>query len=139
MSAMTIGKVARSAGVGVGTIRFYERKGLLAEPPRRESGYREYSGNATKTVRFIQHAKDLGFSLREIRELMDLRLAPGTTCGEIKVRAEVKITDIDGRIRSLRRMKRALSKLTAACAGHGAVSDCPILDAIEEGDSGRRR
>ncbi len=134
MTWMTIGKVANSAGVGVETIRFYEREGLLAEPPRRESGYREYGADAVKAVRFIQAAKGLGFSLKEIRELMDLRLAPGSTCAEIKERAETKLRGIEDKIRNLRRMKRALGRLTGACDGDGAVSECPILDALEDGE-----
>lgn len=132
MAAITIGKVAKQAGVGVETVRFYEREGLLDEPPRRPSGYRQYPQDTVERLRFIRRAKELGFTLKEVKELLALRIAPGTTCGQIKKRAEAKVEDIEDRIRSLQRMKRALKKLTAACSGNGSVSDCPILDALEK-------
>jgi MerR family mercuric resistance operon transcriptional regulator len=130
---LTIGKVARRAAVGIETIRFYEREGLIAEPPRRASGYRQYPPETVGRVRFIKRAKALGFSLREIRDLLALRVRPGTTCGQIKKRAQVKIADIQERIRTLRRMKRALAKLTLACSGRGSIQECPILEALEDG------
>lgn len=130
---MTIGNVAKRAGVGVETIRFYEREGLIAAPPRRESGYREYSTEAVERVRFVKRGKELGFSLKEIKELLALRVAPGATCGEVKQHAEAKIGDIENRIRSLRRMRQALRTLLTACGGQGAVSACPILDALKDG------
>jgi len=83
MESMTIGKLAKRAGVGVETIRFYERKGLLPEPPRRYSGYREYPESAIDRVRFIRRAKELGFTLKEIGELLELRIRPGTTCRQM--------------------------------------------------------
>lgn len=135
MESMTIGKVANRAGVGVETIRFYEREGLIEEPARRGSGYRIYPADTVDRVRFIKRAKELGFSLKEIKELMALRLAPGATCGQVKRRAEAKIGDIEDKIRSLQRMKQALQELTAACGGKGSVSQCPILDALEDGKS----
>jgi MerR family copper efflux transcriptional regulator len=132
MESMTIGKVAKGAAVGVETVRFYEREGLIEKPPRRDSGYRAYPADTVDRVRFIKRAKELGFSLKEIKELMALRIAPGATCGQIKKRAEAKIENIEDKISSLQRMKQALRKLTAACGGKGAVSECPILDALED-------
>jgi MerR family copper efflux transcriptional regulator len=132
MDSMTIGQVAKRAGVGVETIRFYEREGLIAPPPRRRSGYRAYPAETIDRVRFVKRAKALGFSLKEIKELLALRIAPDTTCAQIKERAEAKIMDIENRIRSLRRMKQALGQLTEACSGSGSVSACPILDALED-------
>jgi len=108
MAPMTIGKVAKQAGVGVETVRFYEREGLLEEPPRRPSGYRQYPQDTVERLQFIKRAKELGFSLKEVKELLALRITPGTTCGQIKKRAEAKVNDIEDRIRSLQRMKRAL-------------------------------
>lgn len=131
MKAMTIGQVAREAGVGVETIRFYERVGLLEEPPRRQSGYRQYSSDAVKRIRFIKRAKELGFSLKEIKELLYLRVDTSTSCGAVKRRAEAKISDIERKVQDLQRMKRALVKLAAACSGRGPISECPILDALE--------
>lgn len=133
MESLTIGKVAKLAAVGVETVRFYEREGLIGKPPRRESGYREYPADTVNRVRFIKRAKELGFSLKEIRELLALRLAPGATCGQVRQRAVAKIADIDEKVRTLQRMKRALEKLAAACNGQGTVSECPILDALDEG------
>ena len=131
MESLTIGKVARLAEVGVETVRFYEREGLIDEPPRRESGYREYPGETVRRLRFIRRAKDLGFTLREIKELLELQLETGTTCGNVRERAEAKIKDIEARARTLQRMKKALAKLTMACRGKGPVNKCPILEAME--------
>lgn len=133
MDSITIGKVAKAAAVGIETVRFYEREGLIEKPPRRDSGYREYPPDTVDRVRFIKRAKELGFSLKEIKELMALRIAPGTTCGQIKKRAEDKIDDIENKISTLQSMKHALQKLAAACGGKGSVSECPILDAIGNG------
>lgn len=134
MPAMTIGQVARQAGVGVETVRFYERTGLLSVPPRRASGYRQYAQDAVARIQFIKRAKELGFSLKEITELLSLRVDPETTCGEVKQRAEAKIADIDTKLRDLRRMKAALVQLAATCSGQGPTSQCPILDALEAHD-----
>lgn len=130
MSTLTIGKIAQRAGVGIETVRFYEREGLIDDPPRGPSGYRHYPESVVPRLLFIKRAKDLGFTLNEIKELLSLRLDPETTCADVKQRAEVKIADIEDRIRSLRRMKKALIKLTESCSGSGPVDDCPILDAL---------
>jgi len=127
---MTIGRLARSAGVGVETIRFYERKGLIAEPPRTFAGYRTYPPEAVGRLRFIRRAKELGFTLREIRELLDLRADESTTCDVVRARAAAKIADIEEKIRSLQTMKAALERLAAECPASGPASDCPILDAL---------
>lgn len=130
MRTFTIGQVAKQAGVGVETVRFYEREGLLPEPDRKESGYRQFDENVVDRLRFIRRAKDLGFTLKEVKELLSLRLDPETTCAAVKQRAEAKIADIDEKMRSLRRMKKVLGKLTESCSGHGPVDDCPILEAL---------
>ncbi len=132
MEPLRIGKVAHLGGVGVETVRFYEREGLIEEPPRTESGYRQYPHETVSRIRFIRRAKELGFSLREIRELLALRLDPDTSCEDIRLRAEAKIADIEEKVRTLRRMKKALAKLTAACSGRSPVSECPILEALED-------
>ena len=128
---LTIGKIARGAGTGVETIRFYERQGLIAKPGRTSSGYRLYPPDAMRRLRFIRHAKELGFSLREIKELLSLRVAPGKSCADVKSRAARKIAEIERKLASLARMKQALVKLSAACSGKGPVAACPILDALE--------
>jgi len=132
MEMITIGKLAKRVDLNIETIRYYERRGLIPKPRRRESGYREYSDETTKRILFIKHAKDLGFSLKEINELLSLKLAPGTSCSEVRKKAETKIEDIEGKIKTLRKMKKALLKLTTICSGSGPVSECPILEALEK-------
>ena len=133
MNGLTIGGVARRAGVGIETVRFYERRELIDEPPRRESGYRQFPEETVLRIRFIKHAQELGFSLREIKELLALRLDAGARCLDVRERAEAKISEIDAKIRSLRTMKRALTKLTAACSGKGPATECPILEGFQKG------
>jgi len=131
MKPLTIGQLAKQAQVNVETIRYYERRGLLPEPPRRWSGYREYSQADVAHLRFIKRAKELGFSLSEISELLSLRVDPDTTCDDVQQRTEIKIADIEAKIQTLERMKKALKKLVAACSGRGPTSACPILEALE--------
>ena len=131
MERLTIGKLAKQSEVNIETIRYYERRGLIPKPPRRESGYRQYPRDTVTRIQFIKRAKELGFSLREILELLSLRVDPATTCGDVKKRAEIKIADIEEKIRTLQRMKKALMKLTVECKGRGPVSECPILEALD--------
>lgn len=130
---LTIGEVARRAGIGVEAVRFYEREGLIEAPPRNGSGYRQYPPEVVARIEFTRRAKELGFSLKEIKELLELRLSRGATCEEIKRRAEARIAAMEEKIRALQRMKRALVNLTTACADEGPTSECPILDALEHG------
>jgi len=131
MPALTIGKVAKVAGVRIDTVRFYEQKGLIAEPPRGTSGYRHYPEDTVSRIRFIRRAKELGFSLQEIRELLALLVDPEMSSGEVKARAEAKIADIEAKIRALQGMKKTLVAITAACDGCAPVNACPILGALE--------
>ena len=131
MKPFTRGEAARKAGVGIETLRFYERKGLIAEPPRSDFGHRLYPRHVITRLRFIRRAQELGFSLKEISELLDLRVDPTTTCADVKQQAQAKIVDVQHKIEDLEKMKIALEKLTAACTGEGPTSDCPILDALE--------
>ncbi len=121
---LTIGQVAHRAGIGLETVRFYERKGLIEEPPRRESGYRQYPEDVVARLRFIRRAKGLGFSLKEITELFSLRVDPDTTCADIKRRAEAKITTIEEKIRDMQGIQRALTELVlhAAEAGRRVIA-----------------
>ena len=135
---MKIGQVAKAAGIGIDAIRFYEREGLIPKPPRRPSGYREYSPQVVVSLRFIRNAKELGFSLREISELLKLETAEGKTPGDVKVLAEAKLDDIEERIRSLQRMRRALRKLVESCPGRGPLSDCSILQALAPEEKRKR-
>ena len=137
MQTLTIGKVARRAGVGVETVRFYEREGLITAPRRGVSGYRQYPEETVARIRFVRRAKALGFSLREVRELLSLRVDSERSSAEVKARAQAKIADIEQKIRTLRRMKKKLIELTDACDGCGPMSDCPILDALEAHEADR--
>jgi MerR family mercuric resistance operon transcriptional regulator len=130
MGGLTIGQLAKKAQVNVETIRYYERRGLIPEPPRRESGYRQYSEMDVARIRFIKNAKELGFSLKEILELLSLRVDPKTTCGDVKKRAEGKIADMEEKIKALQRMKKALTKLASTCRGRGPTTECPILEML---------
>ena len=128
---MRIGQVAKCAGTGIETIRFYERKGLLAQPPRPNGKYREYPKEAVAKIRFIKCAKELGFSLTEISALLSLQANPKATCANVKQRAEAKISAIQERVKGLQTMKRALEKLVKSCSGSGPLDDCPIIDCFE--------
>lgn len=133
-TALTIGKLASAAGVGVETIRFYEREGLLPKPPRKRSGYRQYPPDAVARVMFIRRAKELGFTLKEITELLELRVDPDKSCAEVRALAKAKIVDVEEKMADLARIKAALEGLAKACRGKGPTSECPILDAIEKED-----
>lgn len=130
MASLTIGQLARKAQVNVETVRYYERRGLMPEPPRRESGYRQYSQDAAARIAFIKRAQELGFSLKEISELLSLRAGSDSTCADVKKRAEDKVASIEENIRDLERIKSALMELIATCQGRGSTSECPILDAL---------
>lgn len=132
METLTIGQLAGKAHVNLETIRFYERRGLLPEPPRNKSGHRQYSQEAVKRTEFIKRAQKLGFSLQEILELLSLRVEPGRTCADIKARAEAKINDIEQRIADLEQMREALSKLVAQCKGRGPIGMCPIIEELDK-------
>jgi MerR family transcriptional regulator, copper efflux regulator len=131
MDRLTIGDVAKQAQVHIETRRYYERRGLLARPPRSLSNYRLYSAETVRRVRFIKGAQELGFSLNEILELLSLRAEPETSCEDIRERAEAKLTDIEAKIASLQAMKHALAKLVTECSGRGPITDCPILEAFD--------
>jgi MerR family mercuric resistance operon transcriptional regulator len=133
---MQTSQTAKAAGVNAQTLRYYERRGLLARPPRRGSGYREYPADAVRIVRFIKKAQELGFSLDEIEELVRLR---GVRRGErhrVRAIAERKIADIDQKIARLQSMRGALDQLVDACHKGGAV-DCAIIDALDDAPTGK--
>jgi MerR family transcriptional regulator, copper efflux regulator len=131
MNGQTIGAVAKQANVHVETLRYYERRGLVRRPLRSMANYRLYSPETVQRVRFIKYAQSLGFSLHEIKELLALRAAPRARCADVRVRAEAKLAAIEAKIRALHAMKKALAKLVTECAGHGPITDCPILEALE--------
>lgn len=128
---LTRGRVARAAGVNLETIRYYERQGLVPRPPRNRANYRLYPKETVARVRFVKRAQELGFSLREIKELMSLRATPGTRCSAVRRRAEAKIQGIDEKVRTLRTMRQALGELLTQCSGRAPVSECPILGCLD--------
>ena len=126
----TIGQVAKYAGVGVETIRYYERRGLIAQPDAPAGGFREYPDDVVDRVRFIRHAKDLGFTLQEIGELLSLQLRPRANCATVKRRVEQKISDVETKVQSLKKLRHTLLKLAHACDERAATDECPVLESL---------
>src|SRR6188768_362588 len=126
MKAMKIGEVAKLSGTGIETIRYYEREGLLLEPERRPSGYRQYDDSTVERLEYIRRAKELGFTLAEIRELLELSFTAHAGCDHIRQRAEAKVADIEGKIRNLQQMKRSLGKIIQRCRAKNSTDDCPL-------------
>ena len=124
MATLTIGQLGKRADVGVETVRFYERRGLLAEPDRRPSGYRQYDEEVVDRLRFIKRAKELGFTLNEIKDLLSLRIDPSMTCADVKNRAEEKIGDIQAKIRTLQRMKKGVARFPADTLMRSSAGIC---------------
>ena len=131
---MTIGKFARSAGVGVETIRFYERKGLIKRPLKRDGGFRYYSSDETARVRFVRRAQELGFTLREVKELLELQSKRKITGAEVRGKSDEKIKEIRKKISDLRRMEISLKKLSKVCGeGEQAIRECRVFDCFSKG------
>jgi MerR family copper efflux transcriptional regulator len=132
---MKISTVAKQAGVGVETIRFYERKALITQPPKpSDGGFRRYPAATVERVRFIRQAQSLGFSLKEIGELLALKAEPSADCGDIRARALAKRQAVDRKIEQLAHIRAALDTLIAACPGRGALWSCSILGALDDGE-----
>jgi Hg(II)-responsive transcriptional regulator len=132
MKNYTIGQLANKVGVNIQTIRFYERKGILPKPDRKPSGYRVFNEEDVKRLSFIHMSKRHGFSLQEIKELLDLRIDSKISCEEVRALAEKKVEIMDAKIKELQSMKGALQKLVVTCKDRKYSSDCPILEAFEE-------
>lgn len=131
MRSLTIGQLAKEAGVNVQTVRYYERRGLLPEPPRSASGYREYPPRDVARIGFIRRAQGLGFTLGEIEELLSLRVDPGATSDDVRGRVENKIADVEEKLGELERIRRALVQMAGACETHGGIEDCRFLEALD--------
>ena len=135
MPEMTIGKAARKAGVGIETIRFYERRGLIAQPPKpRDAGFRVYPEETMHRIRFIRQAQELGFSLREIDELLSLRADPSTDARDVRQRATAKLEEVNRKLGQLEQIRTALEALIAACPGTGALRTCSIMEALTDAE-----
>ncbi len=137
MKALTISKAARAAGVGVETVRFYERQALVEQPPKPlGSGVRTYSPEMVARIRFIKEAQQIGFSLREVRELLTLRADPSADCSDVREQAVAKLEEVRRKIEQLRQIGGALETLIAACPGRGALQACSIMDALTQRSDG---
>jgi MerR family copper efflux transcriptional regulator len=130
MEALGIGQLAKRGGVGIDTVRYYERNGLLAPHTRLASGYRRYGELELARLRFIRRAQRLGFTLKEVKEL--LALSAQRDVGRVKRSAQTKLLDVEARMAALTRVRDGLAKLIAACPGHGRAADCPILQALTD-------
>jgi len=128
---MRIGEVAARAAVNIQTLRYYERRGLLPEPQRGSSGYRAYGPDAVRLVRFIKRAQELGFTLREIEDLIELRESPRRGA-EVRAVAAAKVEDIERRIQQLGAMRKALGGLVEACDCESGTLTCPIIEALND-------
>lgn len=135
MEGLTTAKPAREGGVNVETIRYYERHGLLPKVPRTASGYRSFSEDHAIRLRFIRRAQELGFTLKEIKELLAIRVKPGSGCADVRRRAEAKIASVDEKIRHLQAIREALFQITATCSGRGPATNCSILEALSKGET----
>ena len=129
---MKIGSVAEAAGVEVSTVRYYERRGLLAEPPRAASGYRQYDETVIDRIRFVRQAQDLGFTLEEIEELLALRVEDPSSCGVVEEATRAKLRSVDSKIREFRRLRGVLARLVRSCEAKEATEECPVLGMLEE-------
>ena len=129
---MRIGELIVKAGVKAETVRFYERNGLLPQPVREPSGYRFYDDDSLKRLRFIRGAQELGFTLRQVRELMEMRVGPGCTCGDVKGRIEEQLLEVNSKLRDLQNMKRAMQTLIEHCEEDRLVGDCPIVTELDQ-------
>ena len=136
MQGLTIGKLAASAGVGVETVRFYERKGLIDRPARPAGGSRLYPGESVTRLGFIREAQDVGFTLKEIADLLTLRANPATDCAAMRGRAAAKLAQLESRIAQFERMCTTLGGLLAACPGRGALDGCSIVAALSQAAPG---
>ena len=127
---LTIGAFAKAAGVNVETIRFYQRRGLLPQPPRPPGGIRRYQVADVARLRFVRSAQQLGFSLDEIAAL--LTLEDGMHCNEARKIGEQKLTDVRARLADLRRMETALSDLVARCGARRGKVKCPLIACLQD-------
>lgn len=128
---MTMGALAKKYGINRETVRFYERQRLLPKCRRTDSGYRQYDENAEKTLSFILKAKNLGFTLAEIRELLSIRVISNDNCKKIREHAQEKLRDVEEKIHYLEKLKYSLEQLVTSCLKRQTSTYCPILDNLK--------
>jgi len=126
------GELAKAAGISLETVRFYETKGLIPEPPRTSSGYRLYPGRTVERLQFVQNAKSLGFSLRQIRDLLTLRSEGADDCHSVRDQVIRQIAEVDDKIKDLVRIRKSLENLSQICDGNDPMNECPILDFLQQ-------
>lgn len=131
MEGLTIGELAKRGRVHLETIRYYEREGLMLAPPRKSSGHRVYAPVAIRRLRFIKRAQNLGVSLAEIRELLNLQRDPNQLCGNAVKSIEAKLHEVREKIQQLRAIERTLKRMKNSCDGTRRVSDCAILESLD--------
>jgi MerR family copper efflux transcriptional regulator len=131
MVGMTIGQLARAVQVNVQTVRFYERRGLVMPILRKTSGYRIYSEEAVRRLRFIRNAQQLGFTLKEIAALLDLRVSSAARCGTVQVKALAKLEQVQHKVHQLQSLARVLRELVQSCRAGETTEHCPILNSLE--------
>ena len=131
MKQLTIGKLAEESGVGVETVRFYERKGLIKKPSTK-TGFRKYPEEDISRIRFIKRTQEIGFTLKEVQEILELNTSPKATCGDVQRIALLKIKEVEAKIRDLEKMKSSLKKIEKACEkSKAAIACCKITDCFE--------
>lgn len=131
-SAVTIGRLAKDVGVNIQTLRYYERLKLVIPTARKPSGYRLYGDEALKRLRFIKNAQALGFTLREIAELLNLRVNSAARCGDVQRKAQAKLAQVEAKVHDLEALARALKDLIRVCRAGQPTDRCPILKSLEE-------
>ena len=131
LKTLTIGQLAKAAGVNVQTVRFYEREGILKPQTRLDSGYRVYNEDSLKRLHFIRQAKDLGFSLDEIQGLLNLRVRSVDRCNQVRSKAEQKLKDVQQKITHLKKLERTLKSLVSDCENRVVSDCCPIIEKME--------
>lgn len=136
---MRAGQVARTSGVNIQTLRYYERRGLLKAPPRRPSGYREYAPSAVDVVRFVKRAQTLGFTLDEVESLLELAEGGPSNCAKAREVATQKLAELESKITSLQAMQGSLRRLVATCEMPPEQRECPLLEALAGGDASEPR
>ncbi|WP_309084704.1 helix-turn-helix domain-containing protein [Chelativorans sp.] len=129
--ALTIGEAARQSGVKVPTIRFYEQIGLLPAPPRSEGNRRQFDGKDLSRLSFIRHARELGFEVADIRELLSLTETPQNSCHEADSIAARHLREIEARIEKLQALRGELQRMVEEC-GHGKVCECRVIQILAD-------
>jgi Hg(II)-responsive transcriptional regulator len=131
MATLTTGELAREGQVHLETIRYYEREGLMLPPHRKKSGHRAYAPSDVRRLRFIKRAQALGFTLREVRELLAIRVDPHQPCTDVVRQIEAKAHEVKAKITHLKAIERTLAQMKASCEGRCTVSECPILESLD--------